>query len=90
MDDGMGTSMVIVHTEKGKKVWNAVKGETAWFACKKEEVLQPRLLTPTAVAKNRGYFMMLYRMLPFPVFAKLFLLSSAVEGILRRVRRCNG
>lgn len=65
MDDGMGTSVVIAHTDKAKAIWDEVESGANWFECSKEEVLQPRLSSPTEVAKQRGKFMILYRWLPF-------------------------
>lgn len=71
MDDGMGTSAVILHTHKAKEIWDDVKEKTRWFACEKEEILQPRLISPTQAAKKRNELMNLYRTLPFPAFLKL-------------------
>lgn len=71
MNDGMGTSMVIVHTDKAKEIWKKIREETKWFECMKEEVLQPRLLSPTVAAKNRWRFMLLYKILPFSLFVKI-------------------
>lgn len=71
-DDGMGTSLVILHTGKAQEIWEEVKEELSWFACKKEEILQPRLTGPTAKAGGRGIYMTLYRFLPFSVFLTLF------------------
>lgn len=88
MDDRMGTSMVIVHTKKGREVWDSVKEEVSWFICEKEDVLQPRLLEPTAAADNRGLFMRCYRILPFSLLARLFLLSVSVKEVVRRIRGC--
>lgn len=68
MDDGMGTSVVIAHTDKARRVWDEVKEGADWFECREEEVLQPRLNGPTGVAKKRGEFMRLYRWLPFESF----------------------
>lgn len=70
-DDGMGTSLVIAHTEKAKDFWKDVEKDTRWFACKKEDILQPRLMGPVKAAKHRKLFMELYRRLPFSVFVKL-------------------
>lgn len=70
VDDGMGTSLVILHTDKGKKLWNQIKGELNWFACEREEVLQPRLQTATNKAEGREDFMRRYRSVPFPEFIK--------------------
>lgn len=70
-DDGMGTSLVILHTEKAREIWCAVRDELSWFACGEEDVLQPRLSCPTRAPKSRGLSMLLYRALPFPLFLKL-------------------
>ncbi len=71
MEDGMGTSMLILHTDKAKKVWEQVKEDTCWFACEREDLLQPRLRVPTKRAKGRALCMFLYSMLPFSVFLGL-------------------
>lgn len=88
LDDGMGTSMVILHTEKAETIWEQVKEELSWFACGEADVLQPRLTGPSPAGAGRGLFMALYRMLPFSVFQMLF--TKAVSGgvwLRRRMRR---
>ncbi len=71
VDDGMGISLVIVHTDKAKKIWEKIKKEADWFACGKQDILQPRLRTPTAVAQKRKQFMIAYNILPFSLVMKL-------------------
>ncbi len=71
MDDGMGTSAVIIHSELGKEVWKEIKSELRWFACGEEEILQPRLSEPTMPNKGRRGFMMLYKIMPFRIMVKL-------------------
>lgn len=71
IDDGMGTSVVILHTDKGKGVWEQVKHKVNQFECRKDDVLQPRLTCPTDMAKSRRGFMMLYKILPFSGLIKL-------------------
>lgn len=71
MDDGMGTSVVIVHTDQGKKIWNEVREELRWFACEEQDILQPRLRTPTPQAKGRKIFWLLYGRVPFWATKKL-------------------
>lgn len=88
MDDGMGTSMVIVHTEKGRAVWDDIKEETVWFACEEEDVLQPRLVGPVLMPKGRKGFMTFYRMLSFPVFAVLFSAVLFARDVRRRIKGC--
>lgn len=71
LEDGMGTSMVIVHSERGKRIWKEIEGEFVWFVCKKKDLLQPRLLSQTSQARVRWIFWLLYRCLPFWMIAKL-------------------
>lgn len=71
MDDGRGTSMVIIHTDKAKKIWDEIREETRWIACERDDIMQPRLLKPTNAAKGRWRFMLLYKVLPFSVMVRL-------------------
>lgn len=86
-DDGMGTSLVIVHTEQARRVWEAVRGGVDGFACTEKEVLQPRLEAPTPKARGRGMWMALYRLLPFPLFLSL---RQSVRRLPRFLRRGKG
>lgn len=70
-DDGMGTSLVIGHSEQAEKIWNEIKDEAKWFACKREDLIQPRLLEPVRLTKVRQRFMLLYKMLPFHIIMKI-------------------
>ena len=87
LDDGMGTSMVILHTEKAREIWKQVEGELSWFACEEKDVLQPRLTGPTAAGTGRGLFMALYGLLPFSVFRILFTVAVSGGVRLRRLLR---
>lgn len=71
MDDGMGTSLVILHSEKGRALWDVVKDQILTFECEKKDVLQPRLQSPTGSAKGRTWFMLLYGILPFSTIVKI-------------------
>lgn len=68
--DGMGTSMVIVHTDKAAKIWNEIKQGTRWFECEREDLMQPRLLSPTVPGRDRWKFMFYYKVLPFSVLVR--------------------
>ncbi len=83
MDDGMGTSMVILHTEKARRIWISVRDELHWFECRKEEILQPRLIEPTAAVPGRRFFVTLYRVLPFLVLMKLVIGMVGLRGLLK-------
>lgn len=71
VDDGMGTSMVIVHSKRAKEIWDEIETELNWFECAKEDILQPRLSEPTVSAKGRRFFMLLYKAVPFSLIAEL-------------------
>ena len=82
MDDGMGTSLVILHTRKAVQVWEAVRDRFRLIECAEHEVLQPRLISPTAAARKRGLFFKLYRKTPFRLLVFLFG-SRMTRGIWR-------
>ena len=71
MDDGMGTSLVILHSEKARKVWEEIKEAFHYFQCGREDILQPRLCRPTPVSGRRKYFMMLNRFLSVHLAEKI-------------------
>lgn len=75
-DDGMGTSLVIVHSKKGMKFWKAVQENFRHFECQDEDIRQPRLESPTEYPGwRRTVFLGLCRFLPF----------TLVEQILRKL-----
>lgn len=71
MDDGMGTSLVILHTPQGRAAWEAVRDQLDWFQCRREDALQPRLTGPTPAGRGREAFMRCYRLLPFSHLLRL-------------------
>lgn len=74
MNDGMGTSLVILRSEKAKKIWEEVKENFRYFQCGREEILQPRLQEPVLWPGRRWRFMLL----------KQFLSVSLAERLLRK------
>ncbi len=72
-NDGMGTSLVIVHSDQAKEIWDEIREGLLWFQCKKEEILQPRLLYPTSpvIGIQRDIFMFLNKVVPFSLVVKL-------------------
>ncbi len=87
IDDGMGTSLVILHTEKARDIWEAVRDEVSWFACEERDVLQPRLTEPTEAAKSRGLFMALHRMLSFTQLLRLYKALASGRALLKKLKR---
>lgn len=71
MADGMGTSLVILHSDKAKKIWEEVEKDFRYFQCEREDVLQPRLLRPAAWPGRRWRFMLLNKFLPVSISEKI-------------------
>ncbi len=55
--DGMGLSLVILHSQKAQAFWKSLEAGAVRFPCAREDILQPRLCSPTPAAKNRRLFM---------------------------------
>ena len=72
IDDRMGVSLVMTHSEKGEALWSEIRKKCVSFECEKKDILQPRLQTPTERPARRAVFMTLYRRLPFPVILWMF------------------
>lgn len=70
--DGMGNSLVIIHSQKAEMFWEDVKERCRSFKCSREDILQPRLLKPTECSDRRKIFMRFYRFVPFSVISFLF------------------
>lgn len=65
LNDQMGTSLVITHTEKGEKIINASRDRMEFYECSKQQAQQPRLQSPTEKKKHRRLYIRLYRHIPF-------------------------
>lgn len=82
-DDGMGNSLVILHSEKARRVWEEVREGLRWFPCEKKDLIQPRLLAPTPPPKARGFFMAASRILPGALAVRASFFWAALERGLR-------
>ena len=73
VDDGMGTSLVIAHSEQARIIWEEVKNELRWFECEERDVIQPRLVSTVDVVAGwrRVIFMLSLKILPFSMAARL-------------------
>ena len=85
MDDGMGTSLVILHSDQAKEIWDSVKDQTLSFVCKEEEILQPRLVAATRISGTRQWFMRCYRLLPFWLLIKM--VTNRIYSLFKRSPR---
>lgn len=74
-DNGGGCSVVLCHTPTGLQLWEQVKEQARWFACRPEDAAnasQPRLRTPTRPSPMRALWMGLYGRIPFSMWLRLF------------------
>ena len=84
-DDGMGTSLVILHTERAREVWEQIRGGLDWFPCRQADALQPRLREPTPVSRFGGAFMAACRVLPAGWLFPLSTAALSAAGLCRRL-----
>lgn len=67
LDDQMGTSLVITHTEKGEEIISASHDSMEFYECSKQQAQQPRLQSPTQKKKHRELYINFYRHIPFSI-----------------------
>lgn len=71
-DDGMGTSLVIVHSGRGMELWELVKENFRYFECRDKDIRQPRLQSPTACPGwKRTLFLVFCRFLTLDTAGKI-------------------
>jgi coenzyme F420-reducing hydrogenase beta subunit len=54
--DDKGVSLILVNTEKGRKLWEEVKKDLDYFPAELKNCLQPNLQHPTPIHKKRMQF----------------------------------
>lgn len=72
MEDGMGTSLVILHSRRGESLWKRVREQFSCLECTKKQALQFRLMYPSRLTFRRSLFFFLHRTVSFAVLAELF------------------
>lgn len=55
-DDDKGISLVMVHTDKGQKIWQEIQNDTVFFSVTEEQCVQPNLVEPSIENPDRGNF----------------------------------
>lgn len=74
LNDQMGTSLIITHTQKGEKMISASRDGMELYKCSKQQAQQaqqPRLQSPTQEKKHRRLIISLYRRIPFLILVPL-------------------
>lgn len=80
MDDGMGTSLVMLRSEQGTALWESVRERFCHIECIREDALQPRLVSPTLPSPRRRLFFAMQRILPFGAIAGIKKARSLLHG----------
>lgn len=60
-DDNKGTSLVLINTKKGEKLFDKVKSNSKYFNIKLKQALQPNLVSPTKKPEYRDDFFQIYK-----------------------------
>lgn len=83
-NDNKGVSLVLVSSEKGAALLDAVKDQLYWFECDIKNCLQPTLVKPTVASGRRDAFWADYAWMDFASFLKKY--TTPLTGF-SRVRR---
>ena len=60
-DDDKGVSLVMVHTDKGQKIWQEIQKSAEYFSVTKEQSMQPNLESPSEENPDRDSFWSWYK-----------------------------
>ena len=80
-NDNKGVSLVLVSSQKGAALLDAVKDQLHWFACDIANCLQPTLVKPTVVSGRRDVFWADYIQMDFKSFLKKY--TTPLTGVSR-------
>lgn len=85
--DILGTSLVLIHTQKGIEFFEKIKSYLEWFSCEKEDCLQKNLLSPTPVSDKREKFMKLYKKGGIELLLKRFGRKSIFRALVSAIKK---
>ncbi len=88
MDDNHGTSLVIVHTEKGCKLFEAIRGNTKWQQVDFEQAIMgnPSMVRSVPKNPNRDRFMLDIQTKPFEKVVKKYCSDKLIVKIKRKLK----
>jgi len=91
--DERGVSLILLHTEKGYAVFDAIKDSLIARECPIEKCLQPQLMYPSWVSENRDAFWQEYREKGYDFVAKKYcgvgFLAGAKKFLKNIMRKAN-
>ena len=71
-DDDRGTSLVLINTNKGKEIFEKIKFRLNIIPLNKDDCIQPQLIAPSRVSRNRSKFWAEYSSKGFEFVAKKY------------------
>lgn len=72
INDGMGTSLVIVHSDQGRELFREISDEANVFEISKDEAKQPRLYYPIVESSNARIAKIAADIMPLRLWFKVF------------------
>ena len=89
-DDNIGTSLVLLNSDVGEKIWSQICNRTEYIQVSKEQCLQPNLVRPSKENPRRSEFWQWYKRHGLINYAQRmgYLPSNAVEKLLIFIYRC--
>lgn len=95
--DNKGVSLILVNTEKGRELFDAVKGRMTVIPAKLEDCLQPTLQRPSAIHPDAGKFERDYKRKGFEYILKKYgkdnrknKVHKFIEKMKRKIKRTIG
>lgn len=83
-NDNKGVSLVLVNTEKGKRMFEASLADLESFECNVQNCMQPTLVKPSVASGRRTAFWNDYNQMPFDEVLKKY--TTPLSGSLRAKR----
>lgn len=86
--DDKGINLILVNTEKGKRLFDLIKGDIEIFEAKPEAYLQPNLQHPSIIHRLRDKFEEDYKTYGFEyVYMHKYHEKSLWQRIIRKIKR---
>ena len=89
LSDGKGTSLLLVHSNKGKSLINTIKDEINLIEQDKNDVIisNPQIIYQTKINSKRRYFFFLNSFLPFSIAKHAIYHDFIFIRVIRKIKR---
>lgn len=85
--DNKGVSLVLLNTEKGRKLFDAVQERMNTFPAELENCIQPNMLHPSEMHPQRDKFEKLYSKYGFLYVYRMSYVWGKLQGVKRKLRK---